>query len=239
MDNQVDIYLSNLVLIHTPNHNQMLREAYRVLKPGGKAAISIWGVKSHTSFFTVYSDSISKFNSVQGGSKNSGYDLHDNIDSLKQVCQDIGFINFRKEYTNAILDISNPEDFEKKLCTPSGLEMINDFPEDKKNKILEEIRKEKERFLISDKFVNLNILIISLTKPGETDVNYGIQNNLFNNNNSNSNNISSNNNNNNNINNIKQEKKQSVKAMKKIKTPVKSNEKKSKEIKSSNKKKTK
>lgn len=42
-DETFDSYTSNLCLQITPNYMDMLKKSYSVLKPGGKAAFSVWG----------------------------------------------------------------------------------------------------------------------------------------------------------------------------------------------------
>ena len=162
IDNQFDLYLSNLVLIHASHPEKLLREAYRVLKVGGKAIFSIWGDKTKTNFFTLYGDLIEKIENIECNS--SCYDIHDNIGDLKKMMADIGFKNFRKEYSNVIYDITDSEDLRTKLLTPWAIETIKGFNEEKRKIYDEEIKKINEDFEKSEKYININILIISVSK---------------------------------------------------------------------------
>merc|ERR1719495_511698 len=50
-DGEFDAYLSSLCLQIVENPAKMMQEAYRVLKPGGVAAFSIWGPEEMSSFW--------------------------------------------------------------------------------------------------------------------------------------------------------------------------------------------
>jgi ubiquinone/menaquinone biosynthesis C-methylase UbiE len=47
-DNTFDRYWANYVLHLTPSPETMLKEAYRVVKPGGFAAFAVWGRKENS-----------------------------------------------------------------------------------------------------------------------------------------------------------------------------------------------
>ena len=60
-DNLFDSYLANLSLNLVDNRVNMLREAYRVLAPGGAACFTVWGPREKCSFFTVVYDVLAKY----------------------------------------------------------------------------------------------------------------------------------------------------------------------------------
>jgi ubiquinone/menaquinone biosynthesis C-methylase UbiE len=54
-DQEFDRYYSNLTLQLVPDHHKMLREARRVLRPGGIAAFTVWGRTENSPLFTLIS----------------------------------------------------------------------------------------------------------------------------------------------------------------------------------------
>lgn len=60
-NNKFDCVFSNLVLNHVCNPENMLKEAYRVLAPGGRAGFTVWGSKENSLLFTLIPKSFSKF----------------------------------------------------------------------------------------------------------------------------------------------------------------------------------
>ena len=60
-DNFYDVVLSNHVLHLVTNTESMLKEAFRVLAPGGRAAFTVWGPKEGSEYFTVFENCLMKF----------------------------------------------------------------------------------------------------------------------------------------------------------------------------------
>lgn len=60
-DNLFDSYIANLSLNLVDNRVNMLREACRVLAPGGAACFTVWGPRDKCSFFTVVYDVLVKY----------------------------------------------------------------------------------------------------------------------------------------------------------------------------------
>merc|ERR1740123_2116510 len=54
-DASFDRYISSLCLMLTGNAENMLRESYRVLKPQGIAAFSVWGYREKSLYFESFS----------------------------------------------------------------------------------------------------------------------------------------------------------------------------------------
>ena len=52
VSDQFDAYISNLSVFLVPNHQNQLSSAYRVLKKGGRAALSTWGRQENSEMWT-------------------------------------------------------------------------------------------------------------------------------------------------------------------------------------------
>ena len=86
-----DAYTANMVLQFTPNYLNMLCEAYRILKSGGKAAFSVWGREENCSFVTFVPDILEKHG------VRVDPDLDYNFDSLdvEQIIEDAKELGFK------------------------------------------------------------------------------------------------------------------------------------------------
>lgn len=126
---------------------------------------SIWGDKTKSNYFTLFGDLLE--NLINYKSTESCYDLHDNLDKengLRQMFINAGFRNFRKEYSNVIYSVHNIQELGDLLMTPWVADTIKTFDEGLKTRWEEGIKSINESFKNDDKFVNINVLIISVEK---------------------------------------------------------------------------
>jgi len=74
----------------------MLKEAFRVLKKGGRIGVSVWGRPENSSFFTLL-PSILKKHGIQLPNKRSNFHLGDR-ENLVKMFEDAGFTGIQAWY---------------------------------------------------------------------------------------------------------------------------------------------
>lgn len=79
-----DKYIANLSLHLVNDPDAMLRESFRVLKKGGKAAFSVMGEKDQTCFF-VMSERVNKNYGIKASTERPAWHLNDREALIKRV----------------------------------------------------------------------------------------------------------------------------------------------------------
>jgi len=109
-DNSVDRYLSSLCMMITPNAENMLRECYRVLKPGGVAAVSIWGRRDVSTFFSAKNEAFAK-QGIPPSEDRSNFHLYDNLEQFQQSVNSTGFVTSLQWDAAVALPFYNADDY--------------------------------------------------------------------------------------------------------------------------------
>ena len=139
-----DSFCANLALQITPNHMQMLKEAYRVLKEGGKAAFSVWGSEENNSLITLVPSIIEKYGATEKPVKYVEFHLNNQQDLIDKA-KEVGFsyakvyeqpnyltIKDGQEYLSSILDSSQNvyfEGFDSETVEKIKQDIITEFDE--------------------------------------------------------------------------------------------------------------
>ncbi|OQS00776.1 hypothetical protein ACHHYP_02693 [Achlya hypogyna] len=90
-DASFDRYIASLVLQLTPNPDAMLKEAVRVLLPGGLAGFVIWGNPEHSGLFTIPAAMEKELQIGNRGAEHGNFKLGRNLAQLKETMRSIGF----------------------------------------------------------------------------------------------------------------------------------------------------
>lgn len=104
VDNTVDVIISNCVINLAPNKLEVMKEAYRVLKPGGRIAISDLALRGELPK-KIRDDMVAYVSCVAGA-------IH--IDDYKKAVQTAGFRNVEFKVTQAA-SCSEPEEDKKAM----------------------------------------------------------------------------------------------------------------------------
>jgi ubiquinone/menaquinone biosynthesis C-methylase UbiE len=89
-----DVYLSNISLQIVENPEKMLNEAYRVLRPGGKIGISVWGKEELSRFQTLIPEAFKKNNQILEETIRSNFHLNDKK-KLRYLLESAGFVEIK------------------------------------------------------------------------------------------------------------------------------------------------
>jgi SAM-dependent methyltransferase len=112
-DKDFDIVVSNFGICHVPDQPSALAEAHRVLRTGGRFAMTVWCGPDASPCFEVLYGAVKKHGSAEV-SVPSGPDFHQFAKS--QVAQDLlsraGFSDVRLNIADCFFDLDKPE----RLC---------------------------------------------------------------------------------------------------------------------------
>jgi ubiquinone/menaquinone biosynthesis C-methylase UbiE len=117
-DNSIDVIISNCVINLAPNKYEVMKEAYRVLKPGGRIAISDLALRKELP--KKIRDNMEAYVSCVAGA------IH--IDEYKKAVADAGFknIKFTINTVSASVDDDSREKAEKALkLSPEEYDALN------------------------------------------------------------------------------------------------------------------
>jgi ubiquinone/menaquinone biosynthesis C-methylase UbiE len=114
-DASFDRYAANFVLHLVTDPDRMLREARRVLRPGGLAAFSVWGRAENSPQFTVLSQVAAELGIQSGDKTRSNFHLGVNLDKVKQMALQAGFSKAFTWYQPVYMDVADAESAAAKL----------------------------------------------------------------------------------------------------------------------------
>ena len=108
---EFDIVVSNLGICHVPDQPRALSEARRVLRPGGRFAMTVWCGPDVSPCFKIVYDAI-KSHGSPGVSAPPGPDFHQfaNQKSAEELLLSAGFSNIGFSIINCAWDLNAPEE---------------------------------------------------------------------------------------------------------------------------------
>lgn len=164
-DEQFDAYVSNLCFMLCRDPDTAIKEAYRVLKFGGTASISIWGKKEDTKLaFVLINQVFAKHGHTPPAGSKSSFDLAKDPEELKLKFLNAGFKDVRFEYVNAIFDCFDEEEYMMRFQGPQVKSLCKNIEDFKVKEILDEVKDRAREELAKGILPVLNCLIISARK---------------------------------------------------------------------------
>ena len=167
-----DRYLSSLSLMLTGNASNMINESYRVLKPNGISAWSIWGDKYKGTLFhtfdSIFKD-INKELDIEQTEERSNYYLSDDFDNTLNMFKSAGFSGIYYWDMNVAIPLLSLEEWiTYYLWSPafiSSLKQCKDEQQQQKIKqiLIDGMSKEWEKYLVNQNkaLIHNNICIIA------------------------------------------------------------------------------
>mmetsp|Transcript_7844 Transcript_7844/g.7328 ORF Transcript_7844/g.7328 Transcript_7844/m.7328 type:complete len:185 (-) Transcript_7844:36-590(-) len=133
-----DSYLSSHVIALIDNPANGVKEAFRVLKSGGKAGFSVWGRTEFTQIQTIKA-TVFKNLGLQQKPNHQNY-FGDNPSVLIEILRNAGFVNVKQWYEPSLLRLKSGLDFFNLVSLSPSVKKQLEQAED-----IEAIKKEFEK----------------------------------------------------------------------------------------------
>jgi ubiquinone/menaquinone biosynthesis C-methylase UbiE len=161
-DEVCDRYIASLSLMLVTDPVLMLNEAFRLLKPGGLAAFSVWGHDLETNVFSILNHSM-KIGAIVSA-RRSNFHLN-NSDELCSMLRQAGFVDVRYSYIGIPIELTEAVDIAKYSRSNQALADLRNSNEEKFEEIIRYCVEETARVLESGKIITFESLIVVGKKP--------------------------------------------------------------------------
>ena len=119
----LDIYLGGLFLHLVPDPAVILKEAYRVLKDGGKIGFSVFGDPQNSLYFSLFDEMVKKHGHIEFRSK---FYLNDDR-KLRSLVEAAGFKNIRLMRQDLSFGIDSSDSSLEHFTMPSNQAILRQF----------------------------------------------------------------------------------------------------------------
>eukprot|EP01084_Bolivina_argentea_P269511 458074_1 len=142
-NNTFDRYIASLCLNLTPNAYNMIKESYRILKPNGITAFSIWGHKDKSYYFQSFGpiyDAINQELQITPASSRSNWYLGNNMKDTINIFKSVGYSIVYYFDINVAVPINNAKEWsDYYLKSPKFIGLLNQCNDEKQKKRIIEI----------------------------------------------------------------------------------------------------
>eukprot|EP00743_Colponemidia_sp_Colp-15_P003433 GILK01003707.1.p1 GENE.GILK01003707.1~~GILK01003707.1.p1 ORF type:complete len:287 (-),score=47.28 GILK01003707.1:183-1013(-) len=157
-----DRYFASLSLQLVPDPDQMLREARRVLQPGGLAGFAVWGRKENSSLFTIQPSVMNQLGIVSTVPPvRSNFHLS-NKQELRQRVLNAGFSKVLLWYTAIVHDFKDGQEYADIFLTmhPDNRRFLESLSEEDRQKLFKGIAAEADAILDRGDPITLEALLV-------------------------------------------------------------------------------
>ncbi len=144
-DNSFDAAVCRRGLMFMPDPARMLKAMRRVLKPGGKASVVVWGPPEKAPFLTVPMKAVAKqlsdLKSVPPGTPGGPFGIPSQ-EMLGGIFTEAGFSRFNSQTANVtVFDANSPEEYWEAATETAGpiVLLLSSMAPDKKKAVREEL----------------------------------------------------------------------------------------------------
>lgn len=161
-DESVDVYIAPLNYHVLANPKDAIKEAFRVVKKGGKIGLSVLGPRRKSSFFTLQDDAISD---VTEPIKNRSIHVLGEEGVLIKLAEEAGFkVDYCWEF-DVPVSFYDSDDLEKLQNNPNLIDFFASRGDDVKNKVKERLQIRLEEAKKTGKPLIMNDVLLVATKP--------------------------------------------------------------------------
>jgi ubiquinone/menaquinone biosynthesis C-methylase UbiE len=156
--NSCDRYISNLSLQIVENPQNVLNEAFRVLKPSGIAVFSVPGKTEEFNFFCVLRRCLASAG-VEPSQERSNFHLNDK-ENLNRMAREAGFVKVRSFFSTAPFFARNPEELVAETINITEAAKLKENDLEKYQRFYEIYYNEVCRIWESGNFMSFDYLVL-------------------------------------------------------------------------------
>lgn len=153
-----DRYISNMCLMFAEHPEIQLREAFRVLKPGGIAALSVWGIPGECNSLKVVGMACDKLG-IQLSDERSPFFLNDR-NLLNGLARDAGFRNVRNFHGSVPIAFNEVDEFLQFVGNTKDVVKLRLEKSDVYERLVNELREEYRRIFDEGKIFTFEFLAV-------------------------------------------------------------------------------
>jgi ubiquinone/menaquinone biosynthesis C-methylase UbiE len=157
--NSFDVYLGGLFIHLVPEPLNVLKEAYRVVKPGGSIGFSVFGDPEKSLYFNLFDNIVKKEGHIEYRSK---FYLADEA-MLRQLVTEAGFKRFRTMRQDLSFGVKRPEEADDHFEMPSNKAILKKFDKTKVESMKSELRS-LYKTALQDRVIGIQNLLVVATK---------------------------------------------------------------------------
>jgi SAM-dependent methyltransferase len=162
----VDRFFANLTLQLVNDSDQMMREVFRVLKVGGRAAFSIWGRKEESPMMRIPRQLLARYLPPKEGlPAREPFHLGGNQAELRKKFLSVGFSSCQIWQQKMVCVVTSGEEFCKFQCEVVGFKKaLATLPQESRDALLDELTRAAQEVLDQGYPICLETEIIFVTK---------------------------------------------------------------------------